>query len=993
MLDADPTVAERHLASSCLENAINKKHTYARSIKARLALVHLYPLEDVEWIAHDGSLEEDMEALRIALGSAFYKRNNELLAKIMDFPLFHHLPMPDRLLWRGLHQLSLKNYAQGRKYLMEACDKFDYQRAALILTVHYLECNMLQEAKLFMKKVGNGTNNSKIVLLRAYIEEQEGNGETAHATYKKLLQRGETRAQYALGNYYLRKAYYKDAIQAFRSVLNEKTYTHPDDLTVITLCTTFMVEPRRVNLWNELEHLDASQKQMWLWWNASLAQLWYGNVPDIIAIFDLLFPMLEYSGPKKDAIVLEIVKVLLLICSKNESIEHGEKFLTTFERISRLSDSSLVKQICQMGTTTTAQKMCSDTRETYRLFTRNHIDNLLEADSTNGSLALFLAFIYLTYNKPEHAIVILKNVHPLDEQEQKLCRIFADILEGQMSIFENVASSRSNATTRVKLGYDLLNAVSAFMTNHVTEGSKALFEAFCKDTETTALIVDMKCALPYLCVGALQERNVSPKLTSFIHDLADDVQERDEIASLARCLAVLGEPEHSYHVWERFKREDITSQRSWRQEIAQLLSYIAVRNYNAGNIFEAIRILHKVAYWVSDTEQAKVCNRLANHLKLQYAACNLLTMMFPAMDEASKGSGRYAYLVGVIGRHTLLKEVLAKNEGGGVRQEWGKVVTQSLKDDARLLHFRAISYRDYILSQRTKAHEAGDWIKCTVLWVLMLCSEEFWIYFSSKRSIAESGERESLDEIEQDTLFYNAIEHIFAIHKLYGSQAFAANNYQEAKTHFYCLDLCQKGEQALLLELEEQKLRETFSLYSKQINWVKACAGKVFKEWTDALIREAKKATEDVDTLRSLKVSRNYKAGICILEAFIELDVPVSRVLATCLYWYNEWANELVKVKEYSQPYIIINSASKIAEKLITLCVKGEGYKKEKQVLSGYFMRRGSMYHHADEDQSTIWYLEALEWNPGNSTAKSWLKDLEEKDLSEDDDELEDDNE
>ena len=203
MLDAGFTVAERNLTSSCLNKAINKKHTYARSIKARLALVHLYPLEDVEWIAHDGSLEEDMEALRIALGSAFYKRNNELLAKLIDFPLFHRLPMPDRFLWRGLHQLSLKNYARGRKYLTEACDKFDYQRAALILTVHYLECNMLQEAKLFMKKVRTGTNNSKIVLLRAYIEEQEGKGENAYSIYKKLLQRGETRAQYALGNYYV----------------------------------------------------------------------------------------------------------------------------------------------------------------------------------------------------------------------------------------------------------------------------------------------------------------------------------------------------------------------------------------------------------------------------------------------------------------------------------------------------------------------------------------------------------------------------------------------------------------------------------------------------------------------------------------------------------------------------------------------------------------------------------------------------------------------
>ena len=56
-------------------------------------------------------------------------------------------------------------------------------------------------------------------------------------------------------------------------------------------------------------------------------------------------------------------------------------------------------------------------------------------------------------------------------------------------------------------------------------------------------------------------------------------------------------------------------------------------------------------------------------------------------------------------------------------------------------------------------------------------------------------------------------------------------------------------------------------------------------------------------------------------------------------------------------------------------------------------MRCGSMYQDTDEDQSIRWYLEALEWNPDNSTAKRWLKELEAEDLIEDDDELEDDDE
>ena len=985
VLDTEPTIAEQHLATSQLKRAVNTKHPYAHYIKARLALIHMHVSEAVAWVMHDGSLEENMEALRIVLASAFYRRNTQLLAKLIELPLFYRLPFPDQDLWRGLCHFSTKNNAQGRALLADSYKKFGYRRVALVLAVHYLEYDMLQEAKRFLNQVGTGKDNSKVALLRAYVEEREGDVQRAVATYKTLLKQGEARAHYALGNYYLHQAKYSQAVEEFNNGLNEKNSTLPNDCTVIALCASFVINPKPVNLWYELESLEPSQRQTWLWWNAFLARLWYGSASDAVATCDLIMPMLEYLGVERDTIALEITRALVRICFKVADIEQENKLTPVLESISRLINSSSVTHTCQIGITILAQKRYQKLSKTNYLVRKDHSDSVSKVSSTNGSLALLFASISIASNQQNQAIELLKNVVSPDEHEQKLCQTIASILEEQTQACVNVTPIHLNISPKTKIGYDLLNIIIAFMTDHIAEGSKKLFDAFCKDAETTTAIFDMKHVVLYCCALVAQERTSAPKLIELLHNLANEVQEGEDIASIARCFTLLDETEHALSTWKRLNHKVSVTKQLWGQEVAQLLYYVAAKDYD--NV-KTVQTLREATYWVSRTEQGKLCNRLANSLERQHAACNLLTMMFPAMDEARKTSGRYAYLVEVIGQHPQLKEVLVRN-GRSVRHEWRKVVTQSLKQDIRLLHFRAVGYRDYVLDQSNKSHEMGDWIKYTLLWVLMLCSEEFWTCFSADRSISESEERVPLDEIDQDALFYNAIDHIFSLHSSRASQAFVANNYQIAKTHFLCLDLCQRGEQTLLLEVEEQKMKWSLSLYSKRMNWAQARADKILKEWTDNLVREAKKATENVEALRNLHVSKDYEMGIRILEPFIGLDIPVLRVLTTCLQWYNDWCNDLISIKEYSQIPSMLFSANNIAIKLMTLCTQEEGYRRENQVLAEYFCWQGLSSYYKDKEQCADYYQQALVWNPANTIAQKWLKDLEDENLDDEDEEEE----
>ena len=299
VLDAAPTLTEWYLAFTQLENAIDVKHAYAQYIKARVALVRLHIPEVITSVMHNGSLEENMEALRIILACAFYRRDNALFAKLLILPLFYRLPIPDQDLWRGLYEFCTRNNTQGRALLEESYKNFGYQRVALILAVHYLEWNMLQEAKHYLDYVGIGRDNPKVTMLRAYIAEQEGDDQRAVEVYKKLLKQGETRAHYALGNFYLHQTKYKQAVEAFNLAQKEKFSTLPENYTTTALYTDFVVDPKSTDLWQKIETLESSQKPLWLRWNAFITRIWYGNLNDAVTTCNLITPMLEYSGVQK----------------------------------------------------------------------------------------------------------------------------------------------------------------------------------------------------------------------------------------------------------------------------------------------------------------------------------------------------------------------------------------------------------------------------------------------------------------------------------------------------------------------------------------------------------------------------------------------------------------------------------------------------------------------------------------------------------------------
>jgi hypothetical protein len=814
LLDANPNAAEIYPLWSCLEEKRNMKHHLTSVISARMALTRGQAPEDISWkLNADSLLEEDMEALRTAIGCAIYMRDGRKVERLIELPLFQHLPLADQLLWRGLHCTISGQDDQGRTYLENAVNKHGYRRAALVLAVYYLEREMLSKAKYSVERAST-VHTEKIVRLRTFIKQKE------------------------------------------------------------------------------------------------------------------------------------------------------------------------VKPFDQQEITSTAQKHSSKTRETNPRAAERYVAGLVDTDVTNGSLALFLASIYLTSNKTDLAVAVLKRVRPLDRQEQKLCVLFAALLEEQNVVADEISPLHAQINPEVRIAYDVLKALVAYKNGSSASASKIILAAFVKDQSTTTSLVKIKHLLPYLCAAAIQEKTLILKQVQII---AKSSGETKDMVTLARYLTASGKIEEADHVWRMLIERVDTKSRPLRQEFAQLLCYISATNYNNGNILTAKQKLSKALSWSNVMDEKERYRKLVSFLESRLALHNLLTILFPAMDEAYILSGRYYGFIRFIKYFGQIRGHLIDEYGKRTHAELARSVQEkmALYPDVRLNHLQAVIYRDVALDPKHFMQDA--WEKSTTLWMVLLCNEAFWAYFSVARGVNKQGERENLDKIEQDCLFYDAVNSIFSEHMARAKQAFAAGHYEDAKIHLHCLALCQKGEEALITTLQEYHLTTyPFSLDPFRIDEMKHLASKIFKEWSDALVREAEKATKDRDALETLAVSMNFAGGIHVLETFIALDIPILHVLTTCLHWYNSWRDDLWRLGAYWQVINLTSSANQIADRLIPLCTRSMAYRKENQVLSEHFFLRG--FFNYDRNQRMEWYREALAWNPTHSIAQMNLEKLEEEERQEEND-------
>jgi len=371
-------------------------------------------------------------------------------------------------------------------------------------------------------------------------------------------------------------------------------------------------------------------------------------------------------------------------------------------------------------------------------------------------------------------------------------------------------------------------------------------------------------------------------------------------------------------------------------------------------------------------------------LERRQATIRLIAYLTDETDEAKQAPGRYAYFSELLGKHPLLYRVLLDNDQARVRDEWTKVQV-AYQTDVRFLHALTIIYWETTLADRDKRRDKSAptgarqqdaeraWVISTGLWIMLLSADEFWDYFTRDRWTNAQGARVDLTAQQQEELRQTMINDILALHSTSTKQYFAVGNYAQARVHLRCLDMCRARSQQFFSALQQYALPCIASLNDHTLDWIATRAFKEIDEWCVALTADAEKEANDAEAIKNLPdgIRLNYNGGLSALQPFIDLRIPVARVLCAALAWYNGWGLDLLLLEDSEQFEQIVPVAQKVADQLLPLSVKGKGYEQENKLLSEHFLQRGLTVK--DPIQSIKNFEEALAWDPTSQSALNLL--------------------
>ncbi|EFH89904.1 hypothetical protein [Ktedonobacter racemifer] len=996
LLEIDPALEQQQQMQELLTEMKRnpEQHSRAHIIEIRLALAregfsgtHLREVETT-------FLVEEIEVLRTRLACSVRSGEQEVTNRLIAHPLFARLPLADQFFWRGVQALRWQDQAQGITLLEKAALTLSHHQARLLLAVLFLREGKLNTGKRHLNEVFPGRRDSKIRLLQAYVEGREGQLDRAIERNERLAEEGLAKAYYVLGHLYLYKTtqsvlpqeqlqrYRTQAAMAWRKALDQDRQTLPGNSEVLSWCAHFIAfsEQRAETypkLWHAYRALTPAQREPWLMWYVALGLLWYGSVHDVASAVTELQTVLEAVEHLEPVALCELAQAIAHMVSEGKQREQARILLPFLEQLAAQSRKHpKIRIACQIGVAAALHILYVNADGQQCRALRQDVAQRILQDPDNRQLQILLAFIYSHNSQREEASTILRTIVPNDTWLGRVCSILADLLHGRINPSHDVSPGETSPE-RALLSKSL-SMVLAFNSGKAEQGYEELLR---QQTRKSLAPFYIERVLPLLTIYALNKGSVPAFIPKILTDLSHSRHSREQAASLARVAAVLGETASASRLWEQALRDADDNQQtaSWQQEYFRFLSNHAVTALAEGEYLEASRHLRQAAHWAgAEPNGAKTKQMLlerARKIELQAATMRLLAYLFPGFDDVEVVPGRYHAIGLVIGQHPQLATALVNDDHEQIKHEWG-LALQEHQAEVPFMHLISVLYREVALAKLARQEDAErDWEVSTALWVLLLSSETFWYYFALMRGINEQGGRSTLDPFQQEEVWHDALDTILTFHSTSGKKDFATGNYQRARTHSRCLDLCRSGEQQLCSSLSTYGLPYAIDIDNRRIRYVSSQASKLLNEWGASLLMDAEKALQNAEEIKSLPsgIRQNYPGGIDLLEPFILLDVPITRVLVTCLDWYNDWSYDLYLNMGKQEMQRIVMRASAIADRLLPLCEKKNTYAPENQALARHLNYRGYV-----RDNSLLAirdYEASLSWSPGYTNSEEMLED------------------
>lgn len=1024
LLDTDPSLDEKYGLQLYLRETARTFPQYASVIRTRLDLASAtYPLP-FTWKPGSGLFEEDLEALRTSLGHALYTRNYARMKRYTRHSLFTHLPVADQKIWTGAMLLragdgestkkqgpengarssseqinSTDTIEQGRKLLEDVAHHYNYQRAVLILAVHYLECGLLSRAKRMLHSfmTVTGRADAKIQLLKQYIDRVERN---TVADIGKSVQQSDlaARAYYAQGCLYLSEARYESAARAFDTALATPHSSLPENCYAFMQCAQFLAAPAIYDdIWHDIKQLSPKEQNPFLVWCAFLARLWYASPADILALWPNASVLFDHLDNFAEETRIVIAQAITRACQRATSQEQVNILMHMLSRIIATHAHLMFKRLQSIGIASAVCKQYLAENNPNRA--RDYLDQQIQAHPSNCFLVILLALTYLERQDIQEALYVLDKTLFSDSQpEQDLCRFLAALLKGLVSDSAHFPSLINEVIQRDKQCALFVDILRLFASGNSEEICKLIFSCWKASDSEILKVVKVPNLLPHLCAYGAKTKVILPQLVDLVQQEPRKAMDEKQQVMLARCLTSIGRIEEAERVWQELSRQTTLSDRL-SQEFAVLLCHMAVRESEKENKESAVLKLQEAAKRVhgSRIKQKVNLRRIAHKLKLQDVIQKILLEQFPGMNTVLNVPGRYHGFQRVLESYPSLSTILSTHNPQ-LKSLWSGLVKEHCQD-VHFLHMLAITYWEYTQTKLAKQIHIESYLTINAaLWTLLLCTDTFWHDFSDTRITNNTGERENLSLPQQEQLFEEAIDCILSLSITHASRAFAEHRYKDARIHLRCLYLCSQGATVLQKTLQQYKLAFEIALNSERLQKMITRASGMLDKWCASLLKEAEEAFGSLDTLQ--EAGKNYEAAINKLMPFIDMRIPVKQVLVTCLDWYNDWCSSSnlqihAKLAPFSVFLTIVHSASLIAEQLIPLCTKGLSFLPENRAIAQHLAWRGGTTHTSAPETALNFYRDALQWDKTNSTAKRWLESLQEnlKNDIEDEDEVDDEGE
>ncbi|MFF3573717.1 hypothetical protein ACFYXQ_38765 [Nocardia jiangxiensis] len=936
----------------------------ASFVEARAALIRTGTASPVPDQHNGGTVAAQLERVRSGVAGGIAAAHPDRATKWVDDPWFTRLPLGDQLLWSGL--------AWSKTALIAyAADGLRYARAALVLSVQNHDPSRLDRLR--------GRTDPTMELLRAWADPG-----TAPARLTKL---GE-RAHYARGQLLLAGRDFDAAATEFRAAAAQGD-TVPRDAATLWWTTTVaagaeVTEPRPV------VHLNRSRRPTWLTWAAALLMA-EDPVNGLDAAKHLVGVLTRTQSPTAAG-----------IRAAAAVIANAARETTDTDRVASLT--ALLDELA----TATCDPDALRIRELAAARAARGGDTALEV--TGVPTALVVAERALAAADGTAALRALRSVPADDTVEYRLCHQAAETLSGA------TAQPPDPWSPAMRL------LVAAAQADETPMLSVTTLTPLLREHDLTG-IVDLRNTLPHLQAG-VSSRRVPDYLSRLVRRVTDDM---DDPLATARHLAGIGDHDAADPFWR--KAIELPDGSAARPEYVAVLCHRAVLAQRkgddlraAGHLLLAARVAEQTATpgfsVISATEltelveharqaaQASTARKRksleqtitvteraladaqqrddetrvllcaerfrsygrqgappesdlvawAERLVLGCCVDELIDALFPD-DERREGAGRFRVLERAVDIDGHILFALLDRSREDVLVAWRKLLGNQ-GTSVPLRHAVAVLFRERALANPNAVEPLTT---ATMLWARLLSTPKFW-----------AGHRDDV-RADQQRLRTEVMRELLSEHAARGQRALTAEATDVAASHLRCVIDC-ADDDAVDVALGKLHLGVSAPADPKRFADVAAVAREALDGWIGDLLDGAREIMDDPEAIaRSDGLDGNYEGGIESLGPFLQLGVPVRRVLQTALRWYCNWSMALYGKDDLDRVAELCRAATTVAEQLEPLCDRKQVLDPCNQTLSRHLMLRGFVAR--DPAAAISLFDQALAWDPSNTNAADLLED------------------